>query len=182
MTRLEVYRHDDPDHLLASSEDTGEIAARLGEVGIRFERWTAARAVAPTDSPADVLETYRADLDRLVAAGGYQKVDVVRMAPDHPDREALRKKFLFEHRHTEDEVRVFVAGAGLFSLHLGDTVYEVLCCQGDLISVPANTPHWFDMGPRPSFVAIRLFTDPKGWVAHGTGSDLADRFHRYEGG
>jgi 1,2-dihydroxy-3-keto-5-methylthiopentene dioxygenase len=42
----------------------------------------------------------------------------------------------------------------------------VLCEQGDLISVPANTPHWFDMGPNPYFIAIRLFNNPDGWVAN----------------
>ena len=106
----------------------------------------------------------------------------VGVPPDHPDREALRKKFLDEHTHAEDEVRFFVAGSGLFSLHLGTRVYEVLCEQGDLIGVPDGTRHWFDMGPAPSFVAIRLFTNPAGWVAQFTGSDIATRFPRHEAG
>ena len=100
---------------------------------------------------------------------GYQTVDVVSLTPDHPDKAALRKKFLDEHRHSEDEVRFFVDGQGLFSLHIGNRVYEVLCQQGDLISVPANTPHWFDMGP-----------NPEGWVANFTGSDIASRFSRLD--
>lgn len=94
----------------------------------------------------------------------------------------LRRKFLDEHTHSEDEVRFFVAGSGLFSLHLGSQVFEVRCEQGDLISVPANTKHWFDMGPEPSFVAIRLFTNPTGWVAHFTGNQIAIQFPRYEVG
>jgi 1,2-dihydroxy-3-keto-5-methylthiopentene dioxygenase len=77
-------------------------------------------------------------------------------------------------------VRFFVAGSGLFTLHLDDRVYEVLCQAGDLIGVPGGTPHWFDMGPSPSFVALRLFTNPEGWVASFTGSDIAGRFPRYE--
>ena len=67
---------------------------------------------------------------------------------------------------------------GLFSLHLDDHVYEVLCTKGDLIGVPDNTRHWFDMGPNPNFVAIRIFTNPAGWVADFTGSDIAQRFPR----
>jgi enolase-phosphatase E1 len=59
-------------------------------------------------------------------------------------------------------------------------VYSVLCERGDLIGVPAGTRHWFDMGPRPSFTAIRLFTSPEGWVARFTGSDCARRFPRHE--
>ena len=74
----------------------------------------------------------------------------------------------------------FVKGKGLFSLHIGNEVLEVLCERGDLIGVPANTTHWFDMGPRPEFTAIRLFTSPQGWVAEFTGSDIAQRFNRLE--
>jgi 1,2-dihydroxy-3-keto-5-methylthiopentene dioxygenase len=56
----------------------------------------------------------------------------------------------------------------------------VLCEAGDLIGVPDNTPHWFDMGPQPHFVAIRLFTNVEGWVARFTGADIAQRFPRHE--
>src|SRR3546814_10298105 len=62
----------------------------------------------------------------------------------------MRAKFLDEHFHKEDEVRFFVAGSGLFTLHVDGKVYEVLCTQGDLIAVPDSTTHWFDMGPEPS--------------------------------
>jgi 1,2-dihydroxy-3-keto-5-methylthiopentene dioxygenase len=56
----------------------------------------------------------------------------------------------------------------------------VLCTQGDLIGVPDGTRHWFDMGPNPHFVAIRLFTNPAGWVANFTGDEIAARFARLE--
>ena len=92
----------------------------------------------------------------------------------------MRAKFLEEHTHKEGEVRFFVDGSGLFSLHVGGKVYEVLCRKGDLISVPDNTTHWFDMGPAPEFVAIRFFTNPDGWIGDFTGSDIAQRFPRYE--
>ncbi|WP_350608620.1 cupin domain-containing protein, partial [Pseudoalteromonas sp. MER144-MNA-CIBAN-0113] len=88
----------------------------------------------------------------------------------------LRKKFLFEHTHNEDEVRFFVKGQGLFCLHLGNKVYQVLCQQGDLISVPELTPHWFDMGSDPEFTAIRLFNNTEGWVAKSTDSSIAEQF------
>jgi len=53
---------------------------------------------------------------------------------------------------------------------------------GDLTSVPDATPHWFDMGPEPDFTAIRFFTEADGWIGHFTGSDIAQRFPRYEAG
>ncbi len=51
---------------------------------------------------------------------------------------------------------------------------------GDLISVPAGTRHWFDMGARPDISVIRLYIDPAGWVADYTGDAIADRFPRHE--
>ena len=128
------------------------------------------------------MTAYKADIDRLVEANGFQSVDVVSIAPDNPNREAMRAKFLDEHFHKEDEVRFFVAGSGLFTLHVGDKVHEVLCEAGDLIAVPDRMTHWFDMGPEPSFVAIRFFTEPDGWVGHFTGTDIAQKFPRHEAG
>jgi 1,2-dihydroxy-3-keto-5-methylthiopentene dioxygenase len=134
------------------------------------------------DAPDVVLDAYRADIDRIVAEKGFRTVDVVSITPEHPQREEMRRKFLDEHFHKEDEVRFFVAGSGLFTLHVEGRVYEILCEQGDLIGVPDSTRHWFDMGPAPFFIAIRFFTEPDGWVGYFTGSDWASRFPRYESG
>jgi 1,2-dihydroxy-3-keto-5-methylthiopentene dioxygenase len=182
MSRLRIFDHDAPQAPLLATADHAAIAAELARIGVAFEQWEAAQPVTPGDPPEAILAAYRADIDRLVEARGFRSVDVVSIAPDHPDREAMRAKFLDEHAHKEDEVRFFVAGAGLFSLHVGDKVYEVLCEAGDLIAVPDGTTHWFDMGPAPSFVAIRFFTAPDGWVGHFTGSDIARRFPRFEAG
>ena len=108
------------------------------------------------------------------------KADVISLPAGDPRASDMRRKFLSEHTHGEDEVRFFVAGQGLFTLHVSDRVYEVLCEAGDLIGVPALTRHWFDMGPNPDFVVIRLFNNPEGWVASFTGDAIADRFHRLD--
>ena len=113
-----------------------------------------------------------------MAENGYQSWDVISLRADNPQKDALREKFLNEHTHGEDEVRFFVEGAGLFCLHIGDEVYQVLCEKNDLISVPAGTPHWFDMGSEPNFTAIRIFDNPEGWVAKFTGSEIAAGFPR----
>ena len=180
MSQLKIYNDNEPDSPVISSNEHADIARHLGQVGVRFERWDTDSRIEPGAAPETVINAYRKDIDRLIEEEGYQTVDVVSLNPQHPDKDALRKKFLDEHRHSEDEVRFFVAGQGLFSLHLGERVFEVLCEQGDLISVPAGTPHWFDMGPNPSFIAIRLFNNPEGWVANFTGSDIAGRFSRLE--
>ena len=90
------------------------------------------------------------------------------------------EKFLDEHIHSDDEIRFFVDGCGLFYMHFEEEVISVMCKRGDLIGVPAQTKHWFDMGPEPSFTCIRLFTSPDGWLADFTGSDVAQRFPRFE--
>jgi 1,2-dihydroxy-3-keto-5-methylthiopentene dioxygenase len=181
MSRLRIFADDAPDAPQFTSNDGEAIARELEKIGVTFERWRAARPIEPGASPEEVMDAYRADIDRLVAERGFRSVDVVSIAPDNPKREEMRAKFLDEHFHKEDEVRFFVAGSGLFTLHVGGKVYEIQCTQGDLIAVPDSTHHWFDMGPEPSFVAIRFFTEPDGWVGHFTGTDIARRFPRYEG-
>lgn len=161
-------------------DDHAEIARELAKVGVRFERWAASKPLSENADQDEVLAAYRADIDRLMAENGFTTADVISVGPDHPDRAALRAKFLQEHTHNEDEIRFFVDGQGLFMLHVGDRVFSVLCEKGDLISVPDGTPHWFDMGEYPRLKAIRMFTDPSGWVAQYTDSPIADRFDRLE--
>jgi len=180
MSRLRIFAEKAPAHPEFSSNDHAVIAAQLAGVGIRFEQWTATSPIADGATPDSVIAAYRPDIDRLLAERGYQAFDVISLHPAHPDREQLRAKFLNEHTHAEDEVRFFVAGSGLFTLHLGERVFEVLCERGDLIGVPAGTRHWFDMGAAPRFTAIRIFTNPAGWVANFTGESIAQRFPRYE--
>lgn len=178
MSRLRIFAETDGAKPIKTLTRHAEVARELAGAGVRFERWDASKPIVPGASPDEVIAAYRSDIDRLMRDEGYQSVDVVSLNPDHPDRAALRQKFLNEHTHSEDEVRFFVAGRGLFTLHIGANIYEVLCEQGDLIGVPDGTRHWFDMSERPYFVAIRLFTNKEGWVANFTGDDIAGRFPR----
>ena len=182
MSRLRIFSQDNPDEPLLSTEALLDIEAELRQIGVRFEQWQAGKPVEAGDAPDVVLDAYRTDIDRIVAEKGFRTVDVVSIAPDNPKREEMRAKFLDEHFHKEDEVRFFVAGSGLFTLHVDERVYEIKCESGDLIGVPDSTLHWFDMGPEPRFVAIRFFTEPDGWVGHFTGSGLSQKFPRYEPG
>ncbi len=179
MSQLRIFNEHDAATPVTSTREHGLIAELLGREGVRFERWATDAPIAPGAAPDAVITAYRTDIDRLMQEKGYQAVDVISLTPEHPQKFELRQKFLNEHRHAEDEVRFFVAGSGLFTLHLGERVFEVLCEQGDLIGVPDNTRHWFDMGANPSFVAIRIFTNAAGWVANFTGDDIAQRFPRF---
>ena len=176
MTRLTIYPESQPENPDLNTEDFVRIQQELSAAGIRFERWLADREITAGADNDSIISAYQNEIDRLVAEQGYQTCDVVSMNPDHPQKDEFRKKFLAEHTHSEDEVRFFVRGHGLFVIHSDNKVYALLCEKDDLISVPANTRHWFDMGPNPVFTAIRLFNNPEGWVAKFTGDDIATRF------
>ena len=180
MIHLTVCAEDAPERVLFEANDETGIAAGLSEIGVTFECWRAEHVLAPDADDAAVLAAYADDIARLNAIGGYRSVDVARITPGHPSAPEMRAKFLAEHTHSDDEVRFFVEGSAQFYLHRAGKVFMVVCEAGDLISVPAGTPHWFDMGPTPRFTAIRLFVSPEGWVASFTGAPIADAFPRFE--
>jgi 1,2-dihydroxy-3-keto-5-methylthiopentene dioxygenase len=177
VSHLQIFQADSNPHPVPSfaSKDGTLIAAELAQRGIGFTRWPA-RAQLPAHAEAEqILAAYAPEIARVQASGTYPTVDAIRMTPERPEV-ALRQKFLAEHTHSEDEVRFFVEGRGLFCLHIGEEVLQVLCEADDWISVPAGTQHWFDMGSAPQFCAIRFFDNPDGWVAQFTGSPIASRF------
>lgn len=56
-------------------------------------------------------------------------------------------------------------------------VFDAHCTEGDLISVPTGTKHWFDGGAAPRCVVLRVFTDTTGWACeHYTGDGIAGKF------
>ncbi|MEE3118055.1 MAG: cupin [Pseudomonadota bacterium] len=179
MTTLSIFHQDQPETAHTVTDNAAEIRDLLARHGVRFEQWPT-RDLRDEATQDDILEAYQGEVSALKSECGFQTADVISLNPDHPDKDALRKKFLDEHTHSEDEVRFFVRGQGLFYLHFGDQVLAVLCQKNDLISVPDGTRHWFDMGPEPRFTCIRLFSNPEGWVANFTGTDIAGQLPRYE--
>jgi 1,2-dihydroxy-3-keto-5-methylthiopentene dioxygenase len=156
------------------------IASALDKLGVQFERWHATKPLTVDANQDEVLGAYKDSVARLNKQYGFRSVDVVSLGPDHPKKDEMRQKFLSEHAHADFEVRFFVDGSGLFYLHVDDQVYLVLCEKGDLISVPANVTHWFDMGKNPNFKCIRFFTTENGWEAAFTGSEIAKQFPSYD--
>lgn len=178
MTVLTVYNVNEPNRPRSGerSRDAATIKDQLATIGVQFERWPTTDELASDAAPETILAQYDAEIKRLSADYGFESVDVISLTPNHPDKAALRQKFLAEHTHDDFEVRFFIDGCGLFFLHVNERVYALLCERGDLISVPANTPHWFDMGDAPNFKTIRFFTRADGWVAQFTGSAIAETF------
>lgn len=185
MTLLTVWPDDDPNTVLTRTEDGDTIADELKRLGVRFERWPVAEYLPAAPTSDEVLAAYEPYVARVVAAEGYVLVDALHMTPEDTDEwrataGEARQKFLNEHTHADDEDRFFARGAGVFYLHVDNKVHAVLCEAGDLLSVPANTTHWFDMGTRPDYVAVRFFHDEEGWVGNFTGARLADVFPSFD--
>ncbi|MBB5138403.1 1,2-dihydroxy-3-keto-5-methylthiopentene dioxygenase [Thermocatellispora tengchongensis] len=185
MTYLTVYSDGETPETLLRTEDPAEIEAALKEIGVRLRHWEVVDGLGDDAGQEEVLEVYRDEVARIVAEEGYTFVDVAQLhpddSPDWPERAAAaRAKFLDEHTHDDDEVRFFVSGSGIFYLHVAGKVHAVLCEAGDLLSVPARTTHWFDMGTSPDFTAIRFFHDDDGWVGDFTGDPIASRIPDYD--
>ncbi|WGP13946.1 cupin [Streptomyces sp. SH5] len=185
MTLLQIMPDDAPDTVLLRTRDEDVIARALRERSVSFTRWPRRADVTPQTSSEELLDAYRAEVDELCADQGLRLVDTARLHPEEGEewRERAaraRSTFLDEHRHAEDEVRFFAHGTGCFYLHLDDRVYAVVCEAGDLLSVPAGTRHWFDMGPVPDFCAIRFFEKEDGWVGDFTQEPIAGRFPRLD--
>ncbi|WP_405137359.1 1,2-dihydroxy-3-keto-5-methylthiopentene dioxygenase [Nocardia sp. NBC_01388] len=182
MTLLQIMSDKDAADVTLRTTDDAVIAAELNKRGIVFERWSLFEGLDGATATEDLLAEYDNRIKALNADGRYKFIDVARIHPDESDPEwpakavAARTKFLDEHRHAEDEVRFFAAGQGCFYLHLGDEVLATVCTAGDLVSVPAGTLHWFDMGSAPEFVAVRFFEEQDGWIGDFTGDQISGGF------
>lgn len=158
--------------------DPKEIREFFNARGVFFDQWTCDVVFDDRATQEEILSAYQKDLKPFMEKGGYLTADVISINKLTENYEAIRAKFLAEHTHSEDEIRFFVDGQGLFWFNLeNEPVFNLLCEKGDLISVPAGTKHWFDAGEKDPFVkAIRIFIDMSGWVPNYTGSQIEQRF------
>jgi 1,2-dihydroxy-3-keto-5-methylthiopentene dioxygenase len=175
-----------------AEDDAAEVRLRTGEAelinaefitrGIAFSQWPVVADLDARRPAEQILTEYAEPVAAINLDGRYRHIDVTGLRSDDSDPDwharatAARTTFLAEHRHAEDEVRFFVAGRGCFYLHLEPEVFAVVCESGDALSVPAGTRHWFDMGSRPDFAAIRFFEREDGWIADFTGDAIGERF------
>lgn len=184
---LTIWADTDPGAPLLQTSDRDLIGAELREIGVDYALLEGAVELAFDATPDEIIAAHQGVVDRLIEERGYTLVDAVQLHL-HEDSPAelkeaaagARQKFLAEHTHDEEEIRFFSHGSGVFYLHIDGRVLAVLCTAGDLISVPAMTTHWFDMGTLPDFTAIRFFRTDDGWVGTFTGSDIALSFPTFD--
>ena len=158
--------------------DPREIRLFLESRNLFFDQWSCAVVFKDSATQEEILAAYSKDLKPFMDEGGYRTADVISINQGTENYGAIRAKFLSEHTHSEDEIRFFVDGQGLFWFNLEtEPVFNLLCEKGDLISVPAGTKHWFDAGETNPFVkAIRIFIDSSGWVPEYTESKMEEKF------
>jgi 1,2-dihydroxy-3-keto-5-methylthiopentene dioxygenase len=148
-----------------------EIQSHLASIGIGYERWEPAQAVADNASPEEILAAYASEIERLKTRGDYVTADVIDVSPETAGLEEMLAKFRREHWHDEDEVRFITSGRGVFHIRASEgPVTAIEMEAGDLITVPRGTLHWFDLCADRRIKAIRLFQDPSGWTPYYTES------------
>lgn len=149
----------------------------LATIGIDYEKWKPAHAVA-ADAPAeDILAAYAPEIDRLKASDGYVTADVIDVKPQTPGLAEMLAKFMREHTHDDDEVRFIIEGRGLFHINpVNSPVCAIEVEAGDLIRVPSGTLHWFNLCEDRRIRAIRLLKDPAGWSPNYSASGVDEAY------
>lgn len=136
-----------------TDDGTGLTSDALHAQGIHHE-------VLPLDP-----KSHQGRLDEIKAKNGYVEQDIIELSRDTPNLEDICKKFDHEHLHTEDEVRFVLAGEGVFDIRSrADRWMRVVVESGDLIVVPKDRYHRFELTERKAIRCVRLFQDKSGWV------------------
>lgn len=151
-----------------------QVQAFLEDLGVFYETWPAdklpphlaGKFVLSEEEQQEVLDAYREEIQSLARRRGYVKWDIVTLSEATPNLDELLRKFRAVHTHSEDEVRAIVQGHGVFVIKGTGGYFDAELDPGDVISVPENTPHFFTLRDDRRVVAVRLFIDPAGWVAH----------------
>lgn len=148
----------------------------LSSQGVLYEHWNPNKLdpflrdkyVLSDEEKQVILDTFEEEIRDLAERRGYRTWDLISLSDATPNIEELLKKFEQVHTHTEDEVRAITAGNGIFIIKGSDDVgyMDVELEAGDVISVPEEKPHYFTLMDNRQIVAVRLFIETEGWIAH----------------
>ena len=157
--------------------DPAEIKSYLAGIGIGYDQWQSSHPLSADATSEEILAAYAPEIDALKQQGGYVTADVIDIKPDTPNLDVMLAKFSREHTHAEDEVRFTIEGQGLFHINPQTSpVVGITVEPGDLLVVPKDTLHWFDLCQNRRIRAIRLFQDQSGWAPHYTDSGKEQAF------
>ncbi|MFD2673032.1 1,2-dihydroxy-3-keto-5-methylthiopentene dioxygenase [Marinicrinis sediminis] len=153
-----------------------QVRAFLDKQEVLYEHWNPDKLpqelkekfVLSDEEKNEILHTFDEEIRDLAQRRGYRTWDVVALSDATPNLDEILKKFEQVHTHTEDEVRAITAGKGIFIIKGTDDVgyFDVELEAGDVISVPEEKPHFFTLMDNRQIVAVRLFIETEGWIAH----------------
>lgn len=157
MSRLSVHHQSSPEipnKVLGHAED---ITSTLAAAGIDFRILPLEARVQAGTTQEEILAAVGDSLAHLQRDHDLSQVEVIsidqRRWPKEGDKPAPAPQ---EQVADGAQLYLFLAGQGLLSLHVDDYVYALFGERNALISVPAGTRHWFDLGEFPHCTAIRL--------------------------
>jgi 1,2-dihydroxy-3-keto-5-methylthiopentene dioxygenase len=152
------------------------VRAFLNSQEVLYEHWSPSKLPASLrdkfilsdEEKQQILDTFDTEIRDLATRRGYHTWDIIALSDATPNLDELLKKFEQVHTHTEDEVRAITAGKGIFIIKGDDKVgyFDVELEAGDVISVPENKAHFFTLMDNRQIVAVRLFIEKEGWIAH----------------
>ena len=150
MSFLAVYHHDNllnPIKLLTHREDIGAV---LAEVSVTYESIDVSTELQAEQDDAQLADNLRTRF------GQYPHLTVLRL-PRVPGYAAGAQHHGESEQSCGDAgLRLFLKGAGVLCLHIGDHLYALGCVRGDLVSIPADVVHWIRQGMGSECVIIRL--------------------------
>jgi 1,2-dihydroxy-3-keto-5-methylthiopentene dioxygenase len=171
---MAVVRIQDEDRVIT---DVDEIRQFLEPFGIWYEKWDVEGRIGEDPTNEEILEAYGPEIERLKEKGGFVTADVINVNSETPNVDTLLAKFDKEHTHSEDEVRFTVKGQGVFHIHPENgPVFAVQVTSGDLINVPKDMNHWFDLCDDKQIRCIRLFEDMAGWTPHYVAEPIHEKY------
>ncbi|GFY51693.1 1,2-dihydroxy-3-keto-5-methylthiopentene dioxygenase [Trichonephila inaurata madagascariensis] len=128
------------------------------------------------------VEYWRIDVDNLdedeqyselKKSRGYDYEDLCEISRDTlPDYDAKIKTFYTEHLHTDEEIRLFLAGSGYFDVRdKNDKWIRIKASKGDLLVLPAGIYHRFTPDVGNYAKVKRLFCGNPVWKAYDRPAD-----------
>lgn len=176
MSSLAVYLNTSPQLPNKVLNHADDIASTLAAVSIDYRQLELPAALRPGCEQADFDAAYGLWLQALMGEQGYVRQELFNLQRNHPQKLELRARHLDEQVQGSASAWLFVGGFAQLSIHLQGYVYLLQGERGDLLSLPAGTRHWFDLGEEPHALVLRLSADDEAPVL--TGEEIASRFPR----